>query len=193
MTHEAMPAYCLWGLVIINTAVFVIFAFSFTRPAGTGVIPPVAAWEDGGQTVVRLIPESAARMTSLGLCLDRPWGRGWSYHEGRRTFGPTRERPGQWSTSHRLIHGLPPRERVVRPAAGRNVFQGENKLRLCLPVTRRFRRTNRVAPRPDGIPRSSPISQAMRRPQELPRYHAARERVGPSNNEKESFLTVKLS
>lgn len=92
MTHEAMPAYCLWGLVIINTAVFVIFAFSFTTPAGTGVIPPVAAWEDGGQTVVRLIPESAARMTSLGLCLDRPWGRGWSYHEGLRTLGPTRER-----------------------------------------------------------------------------------------------------
>jgi len=27
-----MPAYGLWGLVIINTAVFVIFAFSFTKP-----------------------------------------------------------------------------------------------------------------------------------------------------------------
>ena len=24
MTHDAMPAYGLWGLVIINTAVFVI-------------------------------------------------------------------------------------------------------------------------------------------------------------------------
>src|SRR5260370_13695516 len=32
MTHEAMPAYGLWGLVIINTAVFVIFAFSFAKP-----------------------------------------------------------------------------------------------------------------------------------------------------------------
>ena len=32
MTHDAMPAYGLWGLVIINTAVFVIFAFSFTKP-----------------------------------------------------------------------------------------------------------------------------------------------------------------
>jgi hypothetical protein len=32
MTHDATPAYGLWGLVIINTAVFVIFAFSFTRP-----------------------------------------------------------------------------------------------------------------------------------------------------------------
>jgi len=32
MTHDAMPAYGLWGLVIINTAVFVIIAFSFTKP-----------------------------------------------------------------------------------------------------------------------------------------------------------------
>src|SRR5215813_8244415 len=32
MTHDAMPAYGLWGLMIINTAVFVIFAFSFTKP-----------------------------------------------------------------------------------------------------------------------------------------------------------------
>jgi len=38
MTHDTMPAYGLWGLVIINTAVFVIFAFSFTKPkTGTGV------------------------------------------------------------------------------------------------------------------------------------------------------------
>jgi protein-S-isoprenylcysteine O-methyltransferase Ste14 len=32
MTHDSMPAYGLWGLVIINTLVFVIFAFSFTKP-----------------------------------------------------------------------------------------------------------------------------------------------------------------
>jgi hypothetical protein len=32
MTHDMAPAYGLWGLVIINTAVFVIFAFSFTKP-----------------------------------------------------------------------------------------------------------------------------------------------------------------
>ena len=32
MTHDSAPAYGLWGLVIINTAVFVIFAFSFTKP-----------------------------------------------------------------------------------------------------------------------------------------------------------------
>jgi hypothetical protein len=31
MTHDAMPAYGLWGLVMINTAVFVIFAFSSRR------------------------------------------------------------------------------------------------------------------------------------------------------------------
>jgi protein-S-isoprenylcysteine O-methyltransferase Ste14 len=31
MTHDT-PAYGLWFLVIINTAVFVIFAFSFTHP-----------------------------------------------------------------------------------------------------------------------------------------------------------------
>lgn len=29
---EDVPAYGLWPLVIINTAVFAIFAFSFTRP-----------------------------------------------------------------------------------------------------------------------------------------------------------------
>jgi hypothetical protein len=29
-----MPAYGLWGLVIINTAVFVVFAFSFTHLSG---------------------------------------------------------------------------------------------------------------------------------------------------------------
>ena len=32
MTHDTGSAYGLWGLVIINTAVFVIFAFSFTKP-----------------------------------------------------------------------------------------------------------------------------------------------------------------
>jgi protein-S-isoprenylcysteine O-methyltransferase Ste14 len=34
MSHDT-PAYGLWSLVIINTAVFVIFAFSFTRPRTT--------------------------------------------------------------------------------------------------------------------------------------------------------------
>jgi protein-S-isoprenylcysteine O-methyltransferase Ste14 len=34
MTHDT-PAYGLWSLVIINTAVFVIFAFSFTHPRTT--------------------------------------------------------------------------------------------------------------------------------------------------------------
>ena len=33
MTHDTVPAYGLWGLVVINTAVFVIFDFSFTKPA----------------------------------------------------------------------------------------------------------------------------------------------------------------
>jgi protein-S-isoprenylcysteine O-methyltransferase Ste14 len=32
MTHHDTSAYGLWPLVIINTAVFLIFAFSFTRP-----------------------------------------------------------------------------------------------------------------------------------------------------------------
>lgn len=31
MSHDT-PAYGLWSLVVINTAVFLIFAFSFTRP-----------------------------------------------------------------------------------------------------------------------------------------------------------------
>ena len=32
MSADVAPAYGLWPLVVINTAVFVIFAFSFTRP-----------------------------------------------------------------------------------------------------------------------------------------------------------------
>jgi protein-S-isoprenylcysteine O-methyltransferase Ste14 len=32
MSHDDIPAYGLWSLVVINTAVFVIFAFSFTHP-----------------------------------------------------------------------------------------------------------------------------------------------------------------
>jgi hypothetical protein len=30
--HPGAPSYGLWSLVVINTAVFAIFAFSFTRP-----------------------------------------------------------------------------------------------------------------------------------------------------------------
>ena len=29
---DAVPAYGLWGLAIINIAIFLIFAFSFTHP-----------------------------------------------------------------------------------------------------------------------------------------------------------------
>lgn len=32
MSSEQMPAYGLWGLVIINSLVFIIFAFSFAKP-----------------------------------------------------------------------------------------------------------------------------------------------------------------
>ncbi|MEA1672027.1 isoprenylcysteine carboxylmethyltransferase family protein [Nitrospirillum sp. BR 11163] len=32
MNHDTAPAYGLWSLVIINSAVFIIFAFSFTKP-----------------------------------------------------------------------------------------------------------------------------------------------------------------
>lgn len=32
MNHESAPAYGLWSLVILNSLVFVIFAFSFVRP-----------------------------------------------------------------------------------------------------------------------------------------------------------------
>ena len=31
-THQSLPAYGLWALVALNSAVFVFFAFSFTRP-----------------------------------------------------------------------------------------------------------------------------------------------------------------
>ena len=33
MNHDTAPAYGLWSLVIINSLVFIIFAFSFTKPA----------------------------------------------------------------------------------------------------------------------------------------------------------------
>ena len=32
MNHDAAPAYGLWSLVILNSLVFIIFAFSFTKP-----------------------------------------------------------------------------------------------------------------------------------------------------------------
>lgn len=32
MSHDSTPAYGLWGLVIINSAVFILFAFSFFHP-----------------------------------------------------------------------------------------------------------------------------------------------------------------
>ena len=32
MTHDNVPAYGLWSLVIINALVFIIFAFSFAKP-----------------------------------------------------------------------------------------------------------------------------------------------------------------
>ena len=32
MSHDTMSAYGLWSLVIINSAVFIIFAYSFTKP-----------------------------------------------------------------------------------------------------------------------------------------------------------------
>jgi hypothetical protein len=32
MSHETISAYGLWSLVIINSAVFIIFAYSFSKP-----------------------------------------------------------------------------------------------------------------------------------------------------------------
>ncbi len=32
MTHDDIPAYGLWSLVIINSAIFILFAFSFFKP-----------------------------------------------------------------------------------------------------------------------------------------------------------------
>jgi protein-S-isoprenylcysteine O-methyltransferase Ste14 len=32
MSHDAVPAYGLWTLVVINSLVFILFAFSFTHP-----------------------------------------------------------------------------------------------------------------------------------------------------------------
>lgn len=35
MNHNTTPAYGLWSLVVINSLVFIIFAFSFTKPQTT--------------------------------------------------------------------------------------------------------------------------------------------------------------
>ena len=35
MTHDDMPAYGLWWLVIINSAIFIFFAFTFFKPQTT--------------------------------------------------------------------------------------------------------------------------------------------------------------
>ncbi|MBI2731949.1 MAG: isoprenylcysteine carboxylmethyltransferase family protein, partial [Aquabacterium sp.] len=35
MTHDNMPAYGLWGLVALNSAIFIAFAFSFFKPQTT--------------------------------------------------------------------------------------------------------------------------------------------------------------
>jgi len=32
MNHNAMPGYGLWGLAIVNAAIFILFAFSFFKP-----------------------------------------------------------------------------------------------------------------------------------------------------------------
>ncbi len=35
MTHDDVPAYGLWSLVLINSAIFIFFAFAFFRPRTT--------------------------------------------------------------------------------------------------------------------------------------------------------------
>jgi len=35
MTHDDVPAYGLWGLVIVNSAIFILFAYSFFKPKTT--------------------------------------------------------------------------------------------------------------------------------------------------------------
>ncbi len=35
MTHDDVPSYCLWSLAIINSLVFIIFAYSFFKPQTT--------------------------------------------------------------------------------------------------------------------------------------------------------------
>ena len=35
MMHDDVPAYGLWGLVIINSAIFILFAYSFFKPRTT--------------------------------------------------------------------------------------------------------------------------------------------------------------
>jgi hypothetical protein len=35
MTQDDMPAYGLWSLVVINSAIFIFFAFTFFKPQTT--------------------------------------------------------------------------------------------------------------------------------------------------------------
>ena len=39
MNHFAGPAYGLWMLVVVNSLVFILFAFSFARPRSARDLP----------------------------------------------------------------------------------------------------------------------------------------------------------
>ncbi len=72
-----LPAYGLWSLVVINVAVFAIFAFSFTRPR------TARDWRKGKKhpclrnelyAASRAMPSLSRAMAQLG---DRPeWASG---------------------------------------------------------------------------------------------------------------------
>jgi hypothetical protein len=60
MNHDSASAYGLWWLVIINIAVFVIFAFSFAKPQSR------RDWRSRLRSQVRPAPGAVPQNRSAG-------------------------------------------------------------------------------------------------------------------------------
>ena len=106
-----VPAYGLWSLVVINIAVFAIFAFSFARP------------------------RTARDRRSFPLApAQQPADRWWVRSPGCGLAGTLRGPAGPWARHHRPVRLYPPPS--VRT---KNVRCGRSSARRML-VTRRGRR-----------------------------------------------------
>jgi len=51
--HDAAPAYGLWPLVILNSAVFIIFAFTYLPKRTTGIEPRRGMCSSGSSRLPR--------------------------------------------------------------------------------------------------------------------------------------------
>ena len=51
MDHDSAPAYGLWSLAIINSLVFIIFAFSFAKPQSPRALQSSAFGGNGSHAV----------------------------------------------------------------------------------------------------------------------------------------------